>query len=61
MSKKKAIGHLCSKLANLIYSLLKNNVKYDPVVHATAWGINLGDLYKEEIEPLLLSYRGSLI
>ena len=57
MSKKKAIGHLCGKLANLIYSLLKNNVKYDPVVHAAACGINLADLNKskEEKEPLLLS------
>lgn len=57
MSKKKAIGHLCGKLANLIYSLLKNNVKYDPVIHAAACGINLADLNnsKEEKEPLLLS------
>ncbi|WP_176400106.1 hypothetical protein [Ureibacillus sinduriensis] len=57
MSKKNAIGHLSGKLANLIYSLLKNNVKYDPVVHAAACGINLDELNKskEETEPLLLS------
>ena len=54
---KKAIGHLCGKLANLIYSLLKNNLKYDPVVHAAACGINLADLNKskEVNETLLLS------
>lgn len=57
MSKKKAIGHLCGKLANLIYSLLKNNLKYDPVVHAAACGLNYADLNKtnKEKEPLLLN------
>lgn len=56
MSKKKAIGHLCGKLANLIYSLLKNNHKYDPKVHATACGVDLEEfISKEKEEPLLLN------
>ena len=57
MSKKKAIGHLCGKLANIIYSLLKNNNKYDSITHAAACGINLDDVNKakDEKEALLLS------
>jgi len=45
MNKKKAIGHLCGKIATLIYTLLKNNVKYDPISHAKACGIEPDNLY----------------
>ncbi|WP_100404290.1 IS110 family transposase [Bacillus solitudinis] len=56
MSKKKAIGHLCGKIANLIYSLLKNNHKYDPKIHAAAMGVNFEELNsKPKEEPLLLN------
>jgi transposase len=54
MSKKKAIGHLCGKLANLIYSLLKNNSKYDPKLHAAACGVNWKDLNPKVNEEHLL-------
>lgn len=57
MSKKKAIGHLCGKIANLIYSLLKNNRKYDPKIHAAACGINWDEINNTSLEnePLLLN------
>ncbi|MEK5176761.1 IS110 family transposase [Heyndrickxia sp. FSL W8-0496] len=56
MSKKKAMGHLCGKIANLIYSLLKNNSKYDTKIHASAMGLKLEDLNpKVEEEHLLLN------
>lgn len=56
MSKKKALGHLCGKIANLIYSLLKNNQKYDPIIHATAMGVKLEELNpRVDKEPLLLN------
>jgi transposase len=57
MSKKKAIGHLCGKIANLIYSLLKNSRKYDPIIHAAAMGVNFEELNSKpkEEEPLLLN------
>jgi transposase len=41
MNKKKAIGHLCGKIAALIYTVLKNKVKYDPITHAKACGVEL--------------------
>jgi transposase len=45
MNKKKAIGHLCGKIAALIYTVLKNKVKYDPITHAKACGVELDNLY----------------
>lgn len=33
---EKAIGHLCGKIANLIYTILKSGQKYDPKIHAAA-------------------------
>lgn len=39
MPKMKAIGHVCSKLAHVIYSCLKNGKSYDPRLHALACGI----------------------
>ncbi|MDQ1002878.1 hypothetical protein QFZ28_003278 [Neobacillus niacini] len=57
MNKKKAIGHLCGKIAALIYTVLKNKVKYDPIVHAKACGIEIDNLYIKngESEPKLLN------
>lgn len=56
MNKKKAIGHLCGKIAALIYTLLKNGVKYDPIIHAKACGIKAEQLYGDNLdkEPQLL-------
>ncbi|WP_232700254.1 IS110 family transposase [Brevibacillus daliensis] len=48
MSKKKAIGHLCGKIANLIYAILKRGQKYDPKLHAAACGIEWDEAYKLE-------------
>ncbi|SDP97386.1 hypothetical protein SAMN05216565_12822, partial [Litchfieldia salsa] len=45
MNKKKAIGHLCGKIASLIYTVLKNKVKYDPITHAKACGVEFNNLY----------------
>lgn len=39
MSKRKAIGHVCGKIAQVMYSCLKNNQMYDPVVHAKHLGV----------------------
>ncbi|XOS94324.1 IS110 family transposase [Brevibacillus laterosporus] len=57
MIKKKAIGHLCGKIANLIYTLLKNDQKYDPKIHAVACGIEWDEVYEQEEkqEPVLLN------
>lgn len=38
MSKRNAIGHLCGKIAKLLFSMLKNNQKYDPIIHAQSCG-----------------------
>ncbi|SPT76353.1 transposase [Bacillus cereus] len=57
MIKKKAISHLCGKIANLIYTILKNSQKYDPKIHAAACGIEWDEVYKLEKyqETLLLN------
>lgn len=39
MSKRKAIVHVCGKIAQLMYSCLKNNQMYDPVLHAKHLGV----------------------
>ncbi|MBT2659325.1 IS110 family transposase [Bacillus sp. ISL-18] len=54
MNKKKAIGHLCGKIAALIYTVLKNKKVYDPVIHAKACGIKLDELYLKNPDPKLL-------
>ncbi|PEE35865.1 IS110 family transposase [Bacillus cereus] len=57
MIKKKAIGHLCGKIANLIYTILKSGQKYDPKIHAAACGIEWDEVYKleEKQESVLLN------
>ncbi|WP_237899061.1 IS110 family transposase [Brevibacillus brevis] len=40
MSKRKAIGHVCGKIAQVMYSCLKNNSSYDPFVHAKQLGVS---------------------
>lgn len=56
MNKKKAIGHLCGKIAALIYTVLKNKKIYDPIIHAKACGIKMDNLYLKNPskEPQLL-------
>jgi transposase len=55
MNKKKAIGHLCGKIAALIYTVLKNKVKYDPITHAKACGVEFDNLYiKDQINKIKL-------
>ncbi|GAV10720.1 hypothetical protein [Paenibacillus sp. NAIST15-1] len=41
MAKRKAIGHVCGKIAHVLYSCLKNNETYDPVKHASKMGVTL--------------------
>ncbi len=57
MIKKKAIGHLCGKIANLIYTILKSGQKYDPKIHAAACGIEWDEVYEleEKQQPVLLN------
>ncbi|MBK5424589.1 transposase [Bacillus sp. TH30] len=57
MIKKKAIGHLCGKIANLIYTVLKSSQKYDPKIHAAACGIDWDEVYEleEKQGPVLLN------
>lgn len=57
MIKKKAIGHLCGKIANLIYTILKSSQKYDPKIHAAACGIEWNEVYEleEKQDSVLLS------
>jgi transposase len=57
MNKKKAIGHLCGKIAALIYTVLKNKKIYDPIIHAKACGIKMDNLYLKNPskEPQLLT------
>jgi hypothetical protein len=43
MSKRKAIGHVCGKIAQVMYSCLKNNSMYDPYVHAKQLGVSWGE------------------
>ncbi|USG68151.1 IS110 family transposase [Brevibacillus ruminantium] len=48
MPKRKAIGHMCGKVAKIIYSVLKTGVPYDPKRHAAACGIPWNAQYKEK-------------
>lgn len=50
MPKRKAIGHLCGKIAKLFYTMLKFNQKYDPVKHANDCGIIWSDVFKEKVQ-----------
>lgn len=43
MSKRKAIGHVCGKIAQVMYSCLKNNSMYDPYLHAKQLGVSWGE------------------
>lgn len=52
---EKAIGHLCGKIANLIYTILKSGQKYDPKIHAAACEIEWDKVYElEEKQELFL-------
>lgn len=50
MAKRKAIGHVCGKIAHVLYSCLKNNETYDPFKHARKVGVTLeGDKVRLKI------------
>jgi hypothetical protein len=49
MPKRKAIGHMCGKIAKLLYTTLKNGQPYNPVLHAQACGIPWKDMYAGNI------------
>lgn len=57
MIKKKAIGHLYGKVANLIYTILKSGQKYNPKIHAAACGVDWDEIYKleEREKPVLFN------
>ncbi|MGG0454624.1 IS110 family transposase [Bacillus mycoides] len=50
MPKRKAIGHMCGKIAKLIYTILKNRQPYDSIIHAKACGIPWEDIYDSKIQ-----------
>lgn len=50
MAKRKAIGHMCGKVAKIIYSILKSGMRYDPRKHALACGIPWADEYNNKAE-----------
>jgi hypothetical protein len=39
MNGKTAIGHMCGKIAKILYMILKTGQKYDPIKYAQAIGI----------------------
>ncbi|TJZ99501.1 IS110 family transposase [Bacillus thuringiensis] len=45
MNGKTAIGHMCGKIAKILYMMLKKGQKYDPVRHAQATGIPWDSVY----------------
>ncbi|WP_255256248.1 transposase, partial [Bacillus pseudomycoides] len=45
MNGKTAIGHMCGKIAKILYMILKTGQKYDPVKHAQATGIPWDSVY----------------
>ncbi|MDP9574420.1 UNVERIFIED_ORG: transposase [Bacillus sp. 1751] len=45
MNGKTAIGHMCGKIAKIIYMMLKTGQKYDPIKHAQATGIPWNSIY----------------
>lgn len=49
MPKRKAIGHLCGKIAKLLYAMLKYNQKYDPIKHASDCGVVWNDLIGQKV------------
>ncbi|MFP3668482.1 hypothetical protein SB717_25390 [Priestia sp. SIMBA_032] len=50
MNKKKAIVHLCGKIAKLIYTTLKTGQEYDSKKHAQACGIAWESMYDKKLE-----------
>ncbi|CCF17015.1 transposase IS116/IS110/IS902 family protein [Brevibacillus laterosporus GI-9] len=56
MPKRKAIGHMCGKVAKIIYSVLKTGQPYDAKKHAAACGVPWDEQYNErplniDVEP----------
>lgn len=50
MPKRKAIGHMCGKVAKIIYRILKTGTPYDPRKHAAACGITWVDQYGDRLD-----------
>ncbi len=58
MAKRKAIGHVCGKIAQVLYSCLKNNAPYVPFKHASKMGVILdGDKVRLKIPANLEDYE----
>lgn len=52
MNGKTAIGHMCGKLAKIIYMMLKTGQKYDPIKHAKNSGIPWDSIYDKRTKTL---------
>ncbi|MBM7694016.1 transposase [Peribacillus deserti] len=52
MNGKTAIGHMCGKIAKILYTMLKNGQKYDPKAHALAAGIPWDSIYDKRTKEI---------
>ena len=50
MNGKKAIGHMCGKIAKILYTVLKTGQKYDPKKHAEATGVPWNSIYDKRVK-----------
>lgn len=57
MPKRKAIGHVCGKIAQVLYSCLKNNEQYDPFKHANKMGVTIAGEVRLKIPANLDDYE----
>lgn len=52
MPKMKAIGHICGRISQILYSCLKNDRLYDPSIHARRSNLPMNEAYLNKIEIL---------
>lgn len=52
MNGKIAIGHMCGKIAKILYMMLKTGQKYDPMKHAQATGIPWDSVYDKRTKSI---------
>jgi hypothetical protein len=53
-----AIGHVCGKIAHVLYSCIKSNELYDPFKHASKLGVTLdGDRVRLKIPTNLEAFE----
>lgn len=50
MNGKTAIGHMCGKIAKILYMMLKTGQKYDPQKHARDTGIPWNSVYDRRVK-----------